>query len=577
MGTYLGAVDLVTQNQLTIVARYGVNPADRMLGDVNSGEVIISVNNTSTTDRQVGHLIAAEFNVTKSLSLVDNMGGGQRFSTGQVSNFYSNPSSGYVTFNQQVGTNFGTISLTSTNFSSQLFDTPGTHSWTVPAGVTSISVAGIGGGGGGAQKSAGGSGGGGGLITYSNSIAVTPGTTCTIFVGGGGATGGTYGVTGSSTYLLLPGTNVPIVIAQGGAGGDSIFWLSNSIGVSYTDATKTITIQTAYDPAGGTISYSVSAGSLPTGASLNTGTGVISWVRQSLSLDTEYAPFTLSATNSTQTITKPFTLKILYPTPTVEYLVVAGGGAGGYSYGGGGGAGGYRIGTGLAVTSDPYGTYAVTVGAGGPASSSSIQGKGQDSVFSTITSTGGGGGAYDGVNGFTGGSGGGGSYNLKTGGAGNTPSTSPSQGNTGGNSGPAGGNFGGGGGGAGAVGYSGTATYLTANGGIGLASSISGVSTYYAGGGGGWTRNTGSTLGGTGGGGTGAGGVSAGGAATINTGGGGGASGGANPSGAGGSGIVIIRYADTYPAANATTGSPTITVAGGYRVYKWTSSGSITF
>ena len=46
---------------------------------------------------------------------------------------------------------------------------------------------------------------------------------------------------------------------------------------------------------------------------------------------------------------------------------------------------------------------------------------------------------------------------------------------------------------------------------------------------------------------------------------------------AGGSGIVIIRYADTYPAATSTTGSPTITTAGGYRVYQWTTSGSITF
>jgi hypothetical protein len=40
---------------------------------------------------------------------------------------------------------------------------------------------------------------------------------------------------------------------------------------------------------------------------------------------------------------------------------------------------------------------------------------------------------------------------------------------------------------------------------------------------------------------------------------------------------VIIRYADTFPAATATTGSPTITVSGGFRVYEWTGSGSITF
>ena len=48
-------------------------------------------------------------------------------------------------------------------------------------------------------------------------------------------------------------------------------------------------------------------------------------------------------------------------------------------------------------------------------------------------------------------------------------------------------------------------------------------------------------------------------------------------SAAGGSGVVIIRYADTFSAATSTTGSPTVTVAGGYRVYKWTGSGSITF
>jgi hypothetical protein len=40
---------------------------------------------------------------------------------------------------------------------------------------------------------------------------------------------------------------------------------------------------------------------------------------------------------------------------------------------------------------------------------------------------------------------------------------------------------------------------------------------------------------------------------------------------------VILRYLDIYPAAASTTGSPTITVSGGYRIYKFTSSGTITF
>jgi hypothetical protein len=47
--------------------------------------------------------------------------------------------------------------------------------------------------------------------------------------------------------------------------------------------------------------------------------------------------------------------------------------------------------------------------------------------------------------------------------------------------------------------------------------------------------------------------------------------------GGGGSGIVIIRYADTFPLAASTTGSPTQTTTGGKHIYKFTGSGSITF
>jgi hypothetical protein len=45
---------------------------------------------------------------------------------------------------------------------------------------------------------------------------------------------------------------------------------------------------------------------------------------------------------------------------------------------------------------------------------------------------------------------------------------------------------------------------------------------------------------------------------------------------AGGSGIVIIRYPDSFAAATSTTGSPATVTSGGYRYYTWTSSGSIT-
>jgi hypothetical protein len=78
-------------------------------------------------------------------------------------------------------------------------------------------------------------------------------------------------------------------------------------------------------------------------------------------------------------------------------------------------------------------------------------------------------------------------------------------------------------------------------------------------------------------GGLGGGGTAYGGGGTDNTGGGGGGGAGFVSGQAGGSGIVIIRYLNTYPDATSTTGSPTFTNTGGYKIYKFISSGTITF
>lgn len=248
---------------------------------------------------------------------------------------------------------------------------------------------------------------------------------------------------------------------------------------------------------------------------------------------------------------------------TVSYVVVAGGGGGGqndYPDGrgtGGGGAGGFREGytlcsytaSPLATTALPIsvGCYPITVGGGGavgagpsPAISATA---GSNSVFSTITSTGGGIGGSHSQAGGTGGSGGGGSNDL-AGGAGNTPPTSPAQGTAGGAGAPNPSSppwSGGGGGGATAVGANGTAP-TGGNGGAGATSSINGTPTARAGGGGGGSGGTAGS-GGTGGGGAGSSNPSAATAGTANTGGGGGGSGIISvAAGAGGSGVVVIRY-----------------------------------
>ena len=251
---------------------------------------------------------------------------------------------------------------------------------------------------------------------------------------------------------------------------------------------------------------------------------------------------------------------------TVDYLVIAGGGAG-YDgvAGGGGGAGGYRESFpnpatgGLSVTAQ---AYPITVGAGGGASTS-----GANSIFSSITSAGGGAGGNYLANGTAGGSGGGGggtdgnAPSNTTGGAGNTPPVSPSQGNNGGSTPahPTGTLGGSGGGGIGSVGSNaptgpGTGAGSGAGGGNGTASSINASPVTRAGGAGGGNRSydgpsSGSGAGGPAGpGGGGKGGGTDGTATngTANTGGGGGGKGfgsfSPNVVGTGGSGVVIIRY-----------------------------------
>jgi len=261
---------------------------------------------------------------------------------------------------------------------------------------------------------------------------------------------------------------------------------------------------------------------------------------------------------------------------SVDYLVVAGGGSGGGRYGGGGGGGGYRESSGAAsgcYTRSPLGacvsaltlpatSYPITVGAGGagvPAVPGNDAGnRGSNSVFSTITSAGG--GVGQGQNTVSplapGGSGGGGSYGnsapIAAGGSGNTPSVSPPQGSNGGNGHSPNAPYAtGGGGGATEVGANATPSPSTAGrGGAGATSCITGLPVGRSGGGGGSGEaasgpvNAGAASP-CGSGTAGAGSNTNAASAAANRGGGSGAAyypGPSSNSGVGGSGIVVIRY-----------------------------------
>jgi len=267
----------------------------------------------------------------------------------------------------------------------------------------------------------------------------------------------------------------------------------------------------------------------------------------------------------------------------VEVLVVAGGGSGGIEFGGGGGGGGIIYKSGEVVAA---GDYPIVVGAGGASVSSRIQGNSgnNSTAFGNTAFGGGGGGMFQSV-GSDGGSGGGGGGRSTSVGGSATQTGTDGYGYGGGTAISNGNDGGGGGGGAGLVGGDASGVY-GGDGGNGFQSSITGTSTYYAGGGGGGTdarkANSIGGAGGLGGGGDGAGngtGQNADGqAGTANTGGGGGGGSISNDfSGAGGSGIVIISYAtDGSDGIDPSSTGGTKTTSGGQTIHTFTADGTFT-
>jgi hypothetical protein len=385
-------------------------------------------------------------------------------------------------------------------------------------------------------------------------------------------------VTNPSVANQPTGSNVH-VFSGITAGAVPVWQTSSTINSTfYANTAGTLSLSATDADGSSVITYSYVSGSLPTGLSFNSSTGVISGTPT----DIQSLAYTVRATDSGgNTADRAFTITVNPPVvsggtlasdatyyyrtftgnanlvvanaPLVaDVLVIAGGAGGGNNRGGGGGAGGVLYTASQTLASA---TYNCSIAGGG-----SVYTNGGSSSFIggsvSLTAVGGGRGADDSQQfGSAGGSGGGAwAYSTLAGGAGTVgPPRQGFNGGAGGNS-----NGAGGGGGAGGVGGNGTS-----NGGAGGAATSAysswatatgtGVGGAYAGGGGGGKDNTSASAGSGGGGGAGNGnfGNNTGGStATGNTGSGGGGGGGTSgvvsapggSSGAGGSGIIIVRY-----------------------------------
>ncbi len=317
--SYQYAIDLVANRLLKITTEYGISDTDRRSAYIESPGAQIITNNLQSNNKS---LIYGNVLSVSSLANVTYGIGPDIVTTVTVPTTFNN----YVNVGGNLKTYYGNIVANVSGFflSNAFYGTAGSYTWTVPAGVSSISVAGVGGGGGGSQKTTGGSGGGGGQLTYINNVPVTPGDTYTIVIGTGGNTGSNFGVSGGDTYMFKnTGNTVPILLATGGRGGDSMYWTDTSSFVSVSSSPASMSFYTfrATSPLNQTITYSFS-GPLPGNVTVNSSTGVLGGVPETVGNVTNY-PITVSAVTTAQTITKPFTLTVR-PLTEVTYVAIGG-------------------------------------------------------------------------------------------------------------------------------------------------------------------------------------------------------------------------------------------------------------
>ena len=137
----------------------------------------------------------------------------------------------------------------------------GSGNWSVPAGVTQITVICIGGGGGGGRGGSGNGGGGGGGESATQTFTVTPSSSIPYSVGGGGAAASSNDTPGSAgsatTFGPVPGPGTTLTAHGGGAGPSA----THSVAGGAAGTGSAAPVHYNGGQGGGTSPYSGSGGS----------------------------------------------------------------------------------------------------------------------------------------------------------------------------------------------------------------------------------------------------------------------------------------------------------------------------
>jgi Tfp pilus assembly protein PilX len=178
--------------------------------DCTGTQLSTSVCPATATDPCHFVMINGTINSSFSVGLPTLDSGGKAISipsVGRTNLLRSSDSSVWRQYTQLVYTSYQTLPNI---YGSQSYTTPGTYTFTVPAGVTQVTFIAVGGGGGGG---AGGGGGGGAGGTYTGTLTVTPAQQISTVVGSGGLGIGNSdgGIGGNSSFGSY--------IAHGGGGG----------------------------------------------------------------------------------------------------------------------------------------------------------------------------------------------------------------------------------------------------------------------------------------------------------------------------------------------------------------------